>query len=260
MKKKILFLLPLISLVACSGEAPETFKPYLDYKSVVPTMHLDESDHTTYLMMSPYGTLDFEGAPIKGKVSDKFYENTIIWKAEAGSELPTGTKVKSTVNGATFRGWAYYDEDNTNVFPDYYTTVPNKNGVALKAIFDGTDAGGSGGGGGITTAKYGLIFSDGTKVAGTPKGISAYGKDEYLMANVKFVAGSSFAMYDYSTTASWITTVNSYSFGGTSDTDQTWKNYISATASYWTVVQNFTADVYIQLQYQNDSIYFGLVK
>lgn len=127
----------------------ESEKPVVRYENKLPTIYpRGTSSHTTYLLLSPFGYIDIEGSPVKGAVSELFYENTVVWKAEPGSDLPTGEQVKSTVSGATFRGWAYYDEDNDNIFPDYYTKVPVKDGLALKAIFDGTSAGGGGGGGG----------------------------------------------------------------------------------------------------------------
>lgn len=105
------------------------------------------SNHKTYLMLSPFGYIDLDGAT-KVSVADLYYENTVVWNAEPGTPLPDASKVKSQVPGATFRGWAYYDEDNDNVFPDYYESVPVKANLALKAIFDGTSSGGGGGGGG----------------------------------------------------------------------------------------------------------------
>lgn len=150
MKTKLaLFILPLISLVGCNQvDTPvlfneeSVFVPFVSREDGLPVIHMMDTDHTTYLMMSMYGYLDFEGAPVKGDVNEKFYQNTIVWKAEAGSDLPVA---KSEVSGATFRGWAFYDESNENVYPDYYLTVPTTSERALKAIFDGTSGGGGGG-------------------------------------------------------------------------------------------------------------------
>ena len=148
MKNKLLLtVLPLLALTSC-GSNPQAFTPYVDHSAGVPTIHMAPGDHVTYLMLSKYGTITAAGAPVKGEVSELFYENTVAWVAEAGTALPGKDDVESSVTGATFRGWAYYDEDNDHVWPDYYTEVPAKNGLALKAIFDGTSAGGGGGGGG----------------------------------------------------------------------------------------------------------------
>ncbi len=148
MKKKLLLtLLPLVSLVGCTSN--QVFVPYLDYEGGLPVIHRDNSGHTTYLMLSHFGTIEgYEGVTTKGDVSDKFLEETAVLVAEAGVALPNASQVKSSVSGVTFRGWAYYDESNDNVWPDYYTTVPAVSGLALKAIFDGTSSSGGGGGGG----------------------------------------------------------------------------------------------------------------
>ena len=133
---------------SASMQTEEEIKPVVCYENRLPSVYArGVSAHTTYLLLSPFGYLDLDGS-VKGVVSDLFYENTVVWKAEAGTDLPDASIVKSTVSGATFRGWAYYDEDNDNVFPDYYTKVPVKENLPLKAIFDGTNAGGGGGGGG----------------------------------------------------------------------------------------------------------------
>lgn len=148
MKKKYLSLLPLLLVASCSNQVAvgnEEFVPYV-YESEGHTILRANatSGHVTYLMCSLYGYVDVAGVPEKGKVDEKFYENTITYIAEPGQELP---EAKSEV-GATFRGWAYYDPNNDNVHPDYYQRVPETNGLALKAIFDGAESGGGQGGGG----------------------------------------------------------------------------------------------------------------
>lgn len=146
MKNKItLVFLPLLALTSCANN-PEAFTPYVEYlTNGLPAVHFNEnSSFTTYLMLSRYGELEISGAPVKGEVADKFYEETVVWLAEPGTELPVA---KSTLPNVTFRGWAYYNEENENVWPDYYTTVQNTEFLALKAIFDGPQGGGGGGGG-----------------------------------------------------------------------------------------------------------------
>lgn len=164
MKKKYLSLLPLLLVVSCSNQVAvgnEEFVPYV-YESEGHTILRANatSSHVTYLMCSLYGYVDVAGVPEKGKVDEKFYENTITYIAEPGQKLP---EAKSEV-GATFRGWAYYDPNNDNVHPDYYQRVPETNGLALKAIFDGADngggqgGGGSGGGGSSSVDSYSAII------------------------------------------------------------------------------------------------------
>ena len=159
MKKQLILLSSLFLLAGCSvseevkpvdvtPKTQEEDKPVILYGEKRPAVYYRNTNHVTYLMMSPFGYLDYAGAPVKGDIDDLFYQNTIDLHAEPNADLPDASVVKSTVEGATFRGWAYYDEDNENIYPDYYTKVPAKSGIALKAIFDGTDAGGGGGGGG----------------------------------------------------------------------------------------------------------------
>ncbi len=151
--KKILFLISTLFLLGgCASNADSSNfeendvidnenKIVLRYENRLPTVYRGSSNFTTYLLLSPFGSIDIEGVEVQPVVSDLFYENTVVWKAEPGTDLPTPEQVKSSVPGAAFRGWAYYDEDNDNVFPDYYTKVPVKEGLALKAIFDGKEGG-----------------------------------------------------------------------------------------------------------------------
>lgn len=135
-------------------------KPVVCYQGRNPVIYASgrSTGHKTYLMLSQFGYIDIDGKT-KVSVADLYYENTVVWDEQAGTDLPDASVVKSTVPGATFRGWAYYDEDNDNVFPDYYTKVPAKAGLALKAIFDGTSAGGGGGGGGGGTPADAITFT-----------------------------------------------------------------------------------------------------
>ena len=162
-KKFLLVVLPLFALVTGCGKSSYSSGKMgrLDMENGLPTIHIRESEHVTYLMLSPFGSIeDYEGVSTKGKVSELFYENTVVLKADPGTPLPDVNQVKSSVNGATFVGWAYYDESNDNVWPDYYDKVPTAKGLALKAMFKGTDAssggggGGGGGGGEVTTVTY----------------------------------------------------------------------------------------------------------
>jgi len=138
MKKKLLFsILPLFSLVSCG--ASNVAHAELIRENGLLTIKINGSEHVTYLLLSPFGSIEnYEGISTKGEVSELFYENCVTLKADAGTLLPDATQVKTTVEGASFRCWAYYDESNENVWPEYYDKVQNANGLALKAIFDGT--------------------------------------------------------------------------------------------------------------------------
>lgn len=257
MKNKLLLtVLPLLALTSC-GQNPQAFTPYVDYVGGIPTVHNAPGDALkVYLMLSPKGYIEVESVKTKGvNVPDQYLENCIAWEAAEDSTLPVA---KSEVEGATFRGWAYYDEDNENVWPDYYEKLTLAiNGKALKAIFDGTNAGGGGGGGGggssLPTSGYGLLFSDGTFASGTATGESPTGQQQFLCSGVTFTAGLSVQMYDFGNSAGWIVPFDSASFGGADAS-----GYLTVGTDKWNVVQNFTADVYIKLKMNNDEIYIEL--
>ena len=280
-KKYLLTLLPLFALVSCASNnaAPEVkpSEPQYERGEVggLPSIGFRDNDSTfiTYLMMSPFGYLSADGAPVKGAVSDKFYENTIVWQGDPGTPLPTD--VRSTVSGTTFRGWAFYDEDNDHVTPDYYTTVPSKEFVPLKAIFDGTNAGGNTGGGGSgggssggqeTSEKgFGIFITRGelTEIKkGEYKGTNFEGFEEFLVTRVTFSIGDKFCLYDPSTLGKWVVDINPYSFSpdpahGTSDPARV-ASYVAQGQSEYTIMQDFTADLYIQILYQQDRLYIQL--
>lgn len=264
MKKNI--LVALVSLIALTGcQSSKTFTPYLSYENNLPVIHRDGSEHTTYLMLSPFGSIvDYEGISTKGEVSDKYYENTVVLKAEAGTALPTAEQVQTTVEGASFRGWAYYDESNDNVWPDYYKTVPTENFVALKAIFDGTitSSGGGGGGSPSQSSKYGIIFGDGTTSFGSPmEKTDEQGRSQYLIKGQSFKKNDVFSLYDASTKGTWVINLDGYSLGGTAENQEAWKSYLSVDfdKQIYKVLQDFKGDLYIKLAPEplGDQLYIG---
>lgn len=250
MKKKILLLtFPLLVLSSCGG------------LSEVKAFEVKPQDaHITYLMMSRYGYLDIDGTKTyPTEVAEKFYENCIVFNGAANSALPTADQVKSTVDGASFRGWAIYKD---NVFPDYVTTVPTESGTTLYAIFDGTKTSGGGGGGDtpVVDNTFGIIKNGTDKVAGEDKGISDIShKHEYVTGAISFVAGDTFALYDFGKDASWAVDLNPYSFGGTAESP-VYSQYVTVNGSTnYSVVKAFTATFYIQIEYQADTLYIQLV-
>ena len=279
--KRLLTLLPLLAIASCSTNGETLMgepEPHFE-RSVVnglPALGFrnNESSHVTYLMMGPFGYISADGVPVKGAIDDLHYENTIVWNGDAGSALPDATAVKTTVNMSTFRGWAFYDEDNDHVWPDYYTTVPSKSGVALKAIFDGTDAGGntgggggsggggSGGGGGGSAPGFGIIKGSGEYKIGDSKGVNMDGYDEYLVSGMSFAVGDTFALFDASTMGTWSVDINEYSFAPdpTAPTPDPARvaSYVTKNATDYTVNTAFTGDFYIQIKYQSDRLYIQL--
>ena len=278
MKKKLLALIPLFFLVGCVHNIEPEAEPELEqeaqysvtytYETRLPTVHtrVGSGSHITYLMMSPYGQIDINGEKVQGgDIPDKYYEHCIIWESEPGAALPAAADVSSTLYGVTFRGWFQY---NDNVYPDKLETVPAVSGTQVFAIFDGptggggssgggSSGGGSQGGGTVVTTGYGLYWTTGKTVQAAYKGRSDYGKEEYLATSVSFAAGDVFSLYDFSNGAKWVVNPNLYSFGGT-DVAPTYSSYIEIGATSYTALQTFTADVYIQLDYGNDTIYFEL--
>ena len=90
-----------------------------------------ESDITTYLVLSSVGVYSGEETP--KDIPELFLENTIEYKASAGSLLPGADKV-STIdesNGA-FVSWVCYEDKGA---PTQYTTVPNESGKILYAFY-----------------------------------------------------------------------------------------------------------------------------
>lgn len=265
MKMKLLSILPILALASCAGGVEKAPSYLIEYENGLPvvTSRDNPSDHVTYLMMGQFGYLSLEGAPVKGEVSELFYENTIVWKADAGTALPDASVVKTPVSGSTFRGWAYYDEDNDHVWPDYYTTVPSKDGLALKAIFDGTDAGGNTGGGGqggggTTTTGFGIKYGSGEVKLGVSKGTNAEGYDEYLVSGAEFASGDTFSLYDPSTLGTWSVALNPYSFGAQGDPSII-ATYVTQREGDYLVNKEFKADLYIQIMNQQDRLYIELV-
>ena len=248
MNKKLLLVLPVIfSLASCGEAGVDVFKPYQETRDGVPALVRDTSGHVTYLRMSPFGSLNIDGAPVKGEVSSKFYENTIIWEAAAGTALPTKEQVESSVRGASFTGWAYYDPDHSDVVPDYYTTVPEANGTPLYAMFTGTDASDD------TPTGYGLMFGDGTYRVAQPAD-EFEGFKQYVISNVSFKEGVTVQLYNFDEEVGWIVGINTASFDGNVSSYLTDKD-----DTHWVAMQDFTcSSVYIKLKYQQDEVYFGL--
>ena len=274
MKSKLLALIPLFFLVGCNGaKTPVQQVVTSDYSvtytfdTKLPTVHtkrLGSGSHITYLMMSAYGQIEINGEKVKGgDYEPKFYENCIIWESEAGAPLPAYETVSSELYGVTFRGWYQY---NDNIYPDKLENVPATSGTQVFAIFDGPTGGGGSsgsgsggqGGGAVVTTGYGFKWESGKTVQAEYKGKNMDDKDEYVAYSVSFEAGDTFSLYDFSNGATWAVNPNPYSFGDSAGTGLVSGQYITIGTGAYTALQSFTADVYIQLQMGNDTIYFEL--
>ncbi len=250
MKKKLIALLPLLFLVGCAQtEVGASSAEYvLTYENELPVVHKDNSNYITYLKLSPYGRLSVDGSLVAGiDIPEMFYENCVAYEAAAGSTLPVAV---STLDDVVFRGWYQY---NNNIFPDKIEKVPTTSGQCLTAIFDGP----TGGSGGEATSGFGIIFSDGTKVCGV-KGEESEGFQQYVIYGQSFTQGQSFSLYDFSTGGKWVVDINAYSFGDANGTGTNWKNYLSKGTDSYTVLKEFTADMYLKIKMGEDNVYFGL--
>ena len=275
---KIIALFPLLFLVGCSQAktavvaspaALEEAMYQVSYDSkglaTISPKAMGEGSHITYLMMSKYGRINVDGTEVKGvDVDEKFLENCIVYKSEPGAALPAANLVSSELHGVTFRGWFQY---NDNVYPDKLEVVPTATEQKVFAIFDGPTGGGGsgggggggsgGGGGGTVTTGFGILVGN-TPVQATYKGTNMDGKEEYLASRVSVNAGDVFSLYDFSNGATWAVSPNAWSFGDTQGTGTFWKEYIRMGTTSYTALKSFTADFYIQLQYQNDTLYIEL--
>ena len=277
MKKTLLALIPLFFLAGCqTSNVPltnedvkeEQYSITYTFDTHLPTVHtkrLGSGSHITYLMMSQYGQIDIDGQKVKGgDYEPKFYENCIIWESEPGDPLPLASTVSSELYGVTFRGWYQY---NDNIYPDKLETVPSVNGSQVFAIFDGPTGGNGSSGSGsssqgsgssIVTTGYGFKWESGKTVQAEYKGKNMDDKDEYVAYSVSFNVGDVFSLYDFSNGATWVVNPNPYSFGDTSGSGLESGKYLTIGTGAYTVSQSFTADVYIQLKMNNDTIYFEL--
>ncbi len=207
MKKNILVaLLPLVMLTSCStssyGMGHKSNAPCYVGNEPIPTVRASaNATHVTYLMMSRYGYLNVENeqgelVKVKGTTyEEKFLEYAIKYESEPNAALPAIKDVGSDVDGATFRGWAQY---NDNVYPDYLSKVPSVSGQCVYAIFDGTNPGGSSGGGSTTPTD---TFKEGTA---------------YVVGNRDYSSGTSAIGESWNdvTKAYAITTVNTNATSG----------------------------------------------
>lgn len=251
MKNRLIALFPLLFLVGCA-QAKIASQPvqemFVTYEQDLPVIHRDGSGNITYLMLSPYGRVEVSGQLVAGvDVPEKFYENCVAYEASVGSELPEAV---STLDDVVFRGWYKY---TNKIYPEKVSKVIAGE-TTVYAIFDGP----TGGGGGVVTEGFGIKFTDGTKVGGIDQGVDGEGYQQYFISNYNFQQGKAFALYDFSTDATWTVDVNPWSFGDTDGTNTVWKRYLSKSDASYTVLQAFTADVYIKIKMGQDNIYFGL--
>lgn len=128
-------------------------------------------------------------------------------------------------------------------------------GVSVALIkLDGTP----GGGGDPVGSGFGLKFGDGTTKQGTALSEKdLQGRDQYAIYSCSFKKDDTFSLYDFGNDATWVITIDPYSFGANGDASKV-AAYVTKGTNSYTVVKDFTADVYIKIKNNDDQIYFGL--
>ena len=106
---------------------------------------------------------------------------------------------------------------------------------------------------------FGFIFLNGDTIKGIDDGVDANQKQQFKLENVEFKAGDKFALYDFANQAKWIEDVELYSFGGKPENPDVWKGFIALDEDYYLALTDFTADIYLKINYQGNSVYFGLL-
>lgn len=211
---------------------------------------------TTYLVLGEYGR--YRGNP--GTAVEKLYlENTLTYEADVGTDLPKADEISSTA-GSTFEYWQSYEGTGAT---KRYNSVPAVDGMILYAKFSGGN--GSGGGvdptptpdDGMPKSGFGFYFTDSSYVAATLlEEKDAQGRTQYKITNYPFKTGDRFVLYDFQNKAGWTEDLDPYSFGGTHAASVYWQKYVEKTASTYVVKADFTADVYLKMQFEDNLIYF----
>ena len=210
-----------------------------------------------YLVLGPNGR--YEGAA-GDTYATKYLVNTKVVTISIGAALPGKDKVTSTVSGSSFSHWIDRSTSKT------LTTAPEVDGSVLVAVYDGGDGGNTPTpSSGLPTEGYGFLFS-------TPPGSDPYYKvaqyvgkwydgsgneyTQYHIDDFELLKDQQFCLYDFGTQAGWTINLDGWSFGGTSESDTKWTDYLSKTSSAYTVKKTFTAkDIYIKLRYEHDNLY-----
>ena len=215
---------------------------------------------TYYLNLGRHGKLKGAAGTEQAAV---FLEYAIKVEGQSGDALPTKDDVTSDLTGVVFENWVLSGSQ------EVYTQVPTQNNCILVAVYSGSsEGGGSGGSGGSTALErttnfpstgYGLKFSDGTGYVGTPAGQDYSGRDQVVIHNAYFRKDEVFQLANFAPDGGcWAEPVDPYSFGGTSDTSENWKEYLQLNGSTnYKVLKDFQCeDIYIKLRYEDNIVYF----
>ena len=200
--------------------------------------------------------------------------------ATVGNDLPGKDKVTSSVEGSVFQSWVMYKNDGKLT---EYSKVPAIADAILYATFSGGSGGSSGGSGGgssggdtptpseykaseeiaenkMPTEGFGFRFGGTHVTYMVAEHVAAdNGFEQYRIAKRAFKKNQEFTLYDFSTKGVWTVPLDIYSFGGNTERQTEWQNYLSNDGSKYTVLQDFNAaDVYIKIKLGEDQVYFAL--
>ena len=110
----------------------------------------------------------------------------------------------------------------------------------------------------ITGTGYGLLVGTTFVQASKQEGQDHQGRDQYKISKYSFHAGESFVLYDADNSAGWVDPIDSYSFNS-QGSGANISTYLNVSKTNYTVVLDFTADIYIKLKWQDNNVYFELV-
>ncbi len=225
------------------GETPDT----------PDTPNVPTGDVTTYLVLGEYGL--YQGK--KGSdIESLFLENTITLTTSVGNDLPGKEDVTSTSN-STFKYWQAYEGGGA---PVVYNSVPAEDGKILYAVFENGDGSSSvtpAPDDGLPKSGYGLYFTDKSYIVGTLQDKKdEQGRTQYLIKNYTFKKDAKFTIYDFGNQKGWVENLDGYSFGGSSASSTYWQKYLSKSTSFYTVLVDFSADIYLKMRYEDNLIYF----
>ena len=245
------------------------------------------------------GRTDPVGIGFEVKVGQYYYElvenllpdegrNASYTAADVSFE--TGDKVSVTLNGEAVEIWAEAD-NNHGIYPNYderpqeskYDEFTITEGAIGDIYFhvnsddsysiwitpnqesgEGGEGGGGEGGGSEPVVNAYAIYDGDEKVCDlTMTGTKDYQqRDQAEAKGVSLTAGQQIALMNTGTGSSWLCPIEGWSFGGTSESSEAWKEYLEVVTvgegQAWEVKQDVTVDIYAKFAWENDAIYFGI--
>ena len=251
-----------------SGTSSQSSQASGDQSSGDESSEEDSSEEISYIESDHTYTLN--GTQVALYVDEDYDPDTDIWggvaKFTSGPiDVTAGDTIAVTANPSEGDPVAVYANGlnaNNNVSgttPDAYTVKATAEDAILSLYqyedgwafnLTGASGGGSGEGGDVPTTGFAIVVtnssSEKTYYAAEDNGMQ-YGKQEYKALGVEVANGDVITCYDASTTVEWpITALNTASVAG-----------FAGDASGIVCSTSGTFDIYIQLAFNNDTIYVG---